>query len=405
MQRPAFTVGLPDGARSALCGAIAACAGALSMAAAQNGHISVTALVGIAATDEIAPLARQSDPGFDLVTPPQHYDGTYYYAIARDPLLLGRAHSLIDLAAYRYGHPLHGWAAGLLSFGQARAVPLALMLLSLLGLAGAGWALSRLALSYGKSAWIGLLPAFSPGLLYASTVDTTETLGAALIGLSFVSWLRGRFIVATLLIVLTCLDKEQYIAVPLGLLVWEIARFVTGREREKDWAIKLVALIAGPAALSLWYLYIHSRLHTWPSSYEPGNLGAPLLGWRDSFELAWKEAHGNFEQSEIGTLAPPVLVATALVILLGAVVALRLYAIFDATVIGLAVISSLQGWRTLVFPHELFRTSAVTVLLAVVVLLTRPPPRRLEQHPYGSEPPIRRCQGSSPAPVLAKPPI
>jgi hypothetical protein len=346
------------------------------MFAAQNGHIRVTALVGIATTDPIAPLARQADPGFQLVTPPQHYDGTYYYAIARDPLLLGREHTLIDLAAYRYGHPLHGWLAGVLGFGEPRAVPLALMLLGLLGLAGAGWVFSRLALSYGRSAWIGLVPALSPGLLYAATVDTTETIGAALIGLSFLSWLRARFIAATVLIVLTCLDKEQYVAVPLGLLVWEIVRAVRARKRDNRWAIKLVAIFAGPVALSAWYLYVHSRLHTWPWSYEPGNLGAPLSGWRDSFELAWQEANGNFEQSEIGTLASPVLVATALIITLGAVVALRLYAVFDVTMVGLAVITSMQGWRTLVFPHELFRTLGVAVLLAIIVLLTRPPPRR-----------------------------
>lgn len=376
VQRAVRAIGVSDGTRSAMCGATAACAGILSMFAAQNGHIRVTALVGIATTDPIAALARKDNPGFQLVNPPQHYDGTYYYAIARDPLLLGRAHTLIDQAAYRYGHPLHGWVAGVLSFGHARAVPLALMLLSLLGLGGAGWAFSRLALTYGKSAWIGLVPAFSPGLLYAATVDTTETLGAALIGLSFVSWLRGRLIVATLLLVLTCLDKEQYIAVPLGLLVWEVSRFAIRGEHEKRWAVKLVAISAGPVALSAWYLYVHSRLHTWPWSYEPGNLGAPFLGWRDSLELAFKEANGNFEQSEIGTLAPPVLVATALIILFGSVVALRLCAIFDATLIGLAAVSSLQGWKTLVFPHELFRTSAVAVLLGVAVLLTRPPPRR-----------------------------
>jgi len=358
--------------RSACCGVAAACAGGLSIFAAQNGHVSLTALVGIAANDGIAPLARQSDPRFDLVTPPRHYDGTYYYAIARDPVLLRSAHTLIDQAAYRYGHPVHGWLASALSFGNAGAVPLALVVLSLLGLAGAGWGFSQLALSYSKSAWVGLVPAVSPGLLYAATVDTTETVGAALICLSFVSWLRGRFTVAAVLIAVTCLDKEQYIAVPVGLLGWEVARYAKSRERDKRWSIKLVAILAGPAALSLWYLYVHSRLHTWPWSYEPGNLGGPFSGWRDALDLAWMETNGNFEQSEIGTLAPPVLVATALLILLGAVVALRLYAVFDATLIGLAVITSLQGWRTLVFPHELLRTSAVAATLAVVALLTRP---------------------------------
>ena len=144
----------------------------------------------------------------------QQYDGAYYYAIARDPFLHGKAHTLIDQAAYRYGHPLHGWLAGLLSFGQARAVPLALMLLSLAGLALGGWAASRLAVLFGRTAWGGLLIAFSPGLLFAATATRRKQLGAALIALTFLAWTKERYALAALSIVATVLDKEQYVWYP-----------------------------------------------------------------------------------------------------------------------------------------------------------------------------------------------
>lgn len=360
--------------KSVVCGFVAACAGVLVILATQNGHFSPTALVNIAATDPMARLAREADPSFDLVTPRQHYDGTYYYAIARDPMLLGTEHKLIDQATYRYGHPFHGWLAGVLSAGQATAVPIALLALSVCGLAIAGWGFSRLALQYGKSPWVGLVVAFSPGLLYAATVDTSETVGAALIALSFLAWLRHRITIAAFLMVALCLDKEPYITVPLGILAWEMLQACRRRELPNRWAAKIPALAAGPIALSAWYLYVHSRQGAWPWSYEPGNLGAPLRGWLETFARAHtlSTADVDFSLTNIVTAAPAVLIATALIIVVAAVAASRLHTIFDGTLIGLAIITSLQGWLTLLSPREMIRTPAIAVLLSVFVLLTRP---------------------------------
>jgi hypothetical protein len=38
------------------------------------------------------------------------------------------------------------------------------------------------------------------------------------------------------------------------------------------------------------------------------------------------------------------------------------------------VITSMQGWRTLLYPREVFRTPAVPLLFALAVLLLRPGP-------------------------------
>jgi hypothetical protein len=46
--------------------------------------------------------------------------------------------------------------------------------------------------------------------------------------------------------------------------------------------------------------------------------------------------------------------------------------IFDLTFLGMVVITSTQGWRTLLYPHELFRTTAITVLFAIAVLAISP---------------------------------
>jgi hypothetical protein len=363
---------------AAICAVLAVLAGLLAMLASQDGSLHPSALVKISDQDPLAVLVRSADPHFQFVTWAEHYDGAYYYAIARDPFLFGKAHTLIDLPAYRYGHPLHGWLAGLLSFGQARAVPLALMLLSLVGLAVGGWAISRLAVHFGRTAWGGLLVAFSPGLLYAATVDTTETVGVALIALTFLAWVRGRYGLAALLIVAVCLDKEPYVVVPLGLAVWEIAGAWRRRARPDRLAIKAVAVIAGLVVEAAWYVYVHSRLHAWPGTGQPGNFAKPFTGWWQTFHFAYVISGGSFEQAQIGAITPPVLVAVAMIIAVASIAAVRIRSPFDAPLLGMAVITSMQGWRTLLYPHELIRNPTVAVLLALAVLFTRP--RRPRAH-------------------------
>jgi hypothetical protein len=361
-----------DAIIAATCAALATLTGMLTILASQDGSLHPSALVKISDQDPLASLARGADPHFRLVTLVQHYDGAYYYAIARDPFLHGKAHTLIDQNAYRYGHPLHGWLAGFLSFSHARAIPLALMLLSLVGLAVGGWATSRLAVHFHRTAWSGLLIAFSPGLLYATTVCTTETLGVALIALTFLAWVRGRYGLAALLIVAGCLDKEQYVTVPLGLAVWEIVDAWRHRARPERLATKAVAVIGGPVVLSAWYLYVHSQLHAWSWTYQSGNFGKPFAGWRETFQLAHALSGGAFEQSEIAAITPPILAVVAVVMTLATVVALRIRTPFDAAFLGMAIITSMQGWRTLLYPRELIRTPTVALLLAVAVLFAQP---------------------------------
>jgi hypothetical protein len=370
-----------DAAIAVICAVAAMLAGLLAMFASEDGAFEPSALVKISNQDPLAALASSADPSFRFVTLVQHYDGAYYYAIARDPLLRGTAHTLIDQPAYRYGHPLHGWLAGLLSLGQARLVPFALMVLSLVGLAVAGWATSRLAVHFGRTPWGGLLIAFSPGLLFAATVDTTETVGAALIALTFLAWVNGKYRLATLLIVAVCLDKEQYITVPVGLAVWEIVCAWRQRATPQELTTKAVAVICGPVALSDWYVYVHSRLHAWPWTYQSGNFGKPLAGWLQTFHRAHALAVGTFEQAQIAALTPPVLVVVAVALTLATIVALRVRTPFDAPLIGMAIITSMQGWRTLLYPHELIRTPAVALLLAVAVLAARP--RRMRRPTAG----------------------
>jgi hypothetical protein len=364
-QRPATALATP----ARVCAAVSGVAGLLAAFASQDGTFRTSALVKVAADDPIAQLARSHDRSFALVTSVEHYDGVYYYATALDPFARGTAHTLIDQAAYRYGHPLHGWLAALLSFGRPGAVPAALFLLSLIGLCVAGWAASRLAEAIGGSPWLGLAVALSPGLLYATTVDTTETVGAALILCALLAWHRQRWNCAVLLVLLCCLDREQYVSVPLGLAAWEVVTAVRSRRRPPGMGRKLLAVSLGPVALVLWHIYVHATLHAWPFSAQQGNVGAPLKGAlktvRDGAGLS---RAGNFYASQIGAIVGPLLVMYLVLFAVASVVAVRMRSCVHGTVLAMVGITLCQGWRTLLYPHEIFRTPAVVTLLAVLTV-------------------------------------
>lgn len=351
-------------------GVTAVLAGLVAITASVGFPFAPSRLVKIAVSDPIRAYVQQRDANFQFVTGAEHYDGTYYYAIAADPFALGRAHGLIDLAPYRYGHPLHGWLARLVSLGNDRWIPMALFALSLIGLFLAGWAASALARELGASAWAGLLVALSPGLLFAATCDTTEPLGAGLVLATLLAWRRRRWRIAAVLLVLCCFDKEQYVTVPVGLAIWEALSTVRSRSGLRELAQKVFVLALGPLLLSVWYLVVHARFGQWPSSYQPGNLGAPGSGlWRSFSDARRWASSGDFERAQMSSIVAPALIAYVLLMVAAVIAALRVRTVLTVPVILMATIFTCQGQLTLEYPHEIFRTPAVAVLLSGLALI------------------------------------
>jgi hypothetical protein len=360
-----------------LCALAAAVAAYLACLASQDGWFNPTLLLKMTPSDPLAQLARLHDPHFQFANAADHYDGYYYYGIALDPFAVHHPHTLLDQGAYRYGHPLFGWLGDLLSLGQPRVIPAALLVGSLLGMALAGWSLSRLAVGLGGSPWLGLGVTLLPGLLSASSVLTPEPVCAGLVLSGLLAWYRGRWLLAAVPLGLVCLGKEQFVAVPLGLVVWEVVSALRARHRMEHWAAKAVALAGGPIALSLWYVWIHARFHRWSFNYEDGNIGWPVVGWLKTFQVAHNfTIGGTFQQVQIGAFSPPLLVALGMLFLVAAVRAIRVQTLLDVPLLLMMLIVLCQDWRTLLFAHELLRTPAVPALVAVTaILLPRGKPR------------------------------
>lgn len=340
--------------------------GVVATLSAQDGKLS--ALVHMSSDEPMAELARDADPGFRFVHPQSHYDGVYFYAIARDPFATGAAHELIDAAAYRYGHAGYGWLAWLASAGQAAAVPAALLGVGLAGMAVAGYAASRLAVALGFTPWAGLVVALSPGVMYAITVDTSEPVAMAATALALLAWRERRWGRAAIAMAAASLIKEPLLLIPAGLAAFEALRYLRG-ERTPDLGRRALALAAGPAAFGAWAIYLRSVFGTWPFSHPSEEfLVVPFTGWWDSLRKAAGLAAGPFESSQIGNASVGLLVATGAILVIGMVRAGRFRSELDPIFLLYALLVFSLNWLGLLYPKDLIRETTIPIALAPVVI-------------------------------------
>lgn len=354
-----------------VCGLVAVLTSTVAVVATISAQSwSVTALVRVAESDPIAPLVRRIDPDFQFVATGGHYDGSYFYAIGIDPLARGEAHRRIDRAAYRYEHVAYGWAAWAVSGGSPPLVPAALLVIGLAGVAVAAATGSLIAARFGWSPWWGgLLVAFSPGLIFSVTADTSEPMALALMGLWLLAYMNERWIWVGVLSILACLTKEPLVAVALGLVVWEWLRARRGRAAP-DRAVRMIAVTVGPLALVAWTVYLQTRFGVWPSSQTADLVSLPpLVGWVDTFARAAELARRGSDPMQIGTAALALLPAVGGVMVIGMIKAVRLRTFLDVMFLLFALMVFSLNWLQLLNPKDLIRLIVVAAALLPAVLV------------------------------------
>jgi hypothetical protein len=369
------TVAIPVGV---MCGVLALVAAAVALGATlaeHGGNLAV--LVHMGPTEPMAEVAR-ADPSFTFVDPAAHYDGVYFFAMALDPLALGDAHTRIDAPANRYGHPAYAWTAAIVSLGQQKLLPVALLLVGLAALYLAAVLLSDLASALGLTPWLGLAVAFNPGLIYAITADTAETFGAALLAASLLAWITRRRLVAAVLMVPLCFAKEPLLAVPVGLALWELVHALPERLRPAsmtaspagDFARSLAALAPGLILYVAWNLFVHTRFGVFPFEQGLDRLSLPFTGWADTLSRASQLSTQGYGEMQVGQAMVPLLAVLFVVIVVGSVVALRLRTLVDAVFLFSALLMVSLGWLPLLYPKDTFRISAFVLLLLPIVVAT-----------------------------------
>jgi hypothetical protein len=348
------------------CGLIALAVTGAALVVSLHGHgWKTSTLVRMQPDEPLAVIARRVDPGFVFV-PHGHYDGVYGYAIALDPLARGQAHTRIDVPSYRYGRAGLGWLTWLVSFGRPGAMPMALMLISLVAMPVAGCFASLLSSLFGWSPWGGLVVAVNPGLVMGVIADTSEPLQAALLAIGLYLWFRRRLFPASLVLAYLCLVKEQFVAVPAGLLLWELIEWRRGR-RASDVRRRVALLVAVPVPLMAWWAYLRTVLGHWPPD-QPHWVSAGFAGWVDTLRKANQLINGTNYQSESGYVTVALLIAIGAAIAIVALVALRMRTPFDPIFLFLALVLSVLSYWQLLFPKEVLRLMAVQLGLIPAVI-------------------------------------
>lgn len=214
-------------------------------------------------------------------------DGQIFATLATDPLA-GRSDLIRGGAqeeAYRYQRPGYGWIGWLASGGQPAAVPWALVVVTVLSVAGLvaalGAALQRARVS---AAW-ALVVLITPGVVANLMFIGPESLGTALVVLAVLRARRSPGIPwdAVALFAAAGLCRESLLLVPAVLALRALLR----RDLPRVGALALAA-----APYVAWVLFLRVRIGAWPRGKLPGRLSpVPFEGLVRGTE-AWTLAEG-----------------------------------------------------------------------------------------------------------------
>jgi hypothetical protein len=196
------------------------------------------------------------------------YDGQFFFFIAHDPLMLGDWKKHIDRPAYRYQRILYPGLAGAVTFGKAKWIPRALVLVNMVALTLAVWLLARRMVEGGRSAWCGAILGLLPGCLLGVFRDLCDPLAIALLVAAFIAYERRGMFLAPVLVAAALLARETAL-VAVALLGCE----AVARRRWRDAALITAAVI--PFAAWQGYVWLQAGEPSWRGG--TGNLGAPFV--------------------------------------------------------------------------------------------------------------------------------
>jgi len=273
------------------------------------GFVVYLALVGIAVgthqgeaawfvkfgeTSSVTDYGRQV-LGNDLVVPfGEGHDGTSFWLLARDPLLVHPEESAaqLDRPGYRAQRILYPLLASPWRLGGEQSLLWGMVAVNLAVVGLGGYLAARLAQQLGASAWVGLAFAANPLVLLAVMLDLSETVALAGLVAAVLAIRRGRWGWGTVAGALAVLAKEPMLLGLAGLALG--ASTAAGATMARR-----VRLVAVPIALSgAWALYARWRLG-WPSLGVEELVAVPFGGWVDAGRFIW-EPLGRWSDAVIG---------------------------------------------------------------------------------------------------------
>jgi hypothetical protein len=216
---------------------------------------NLSALIRISESAEREQVVREHfQPGFVIFTGEGGYDGQAYYYVAMDPAMTRGLYP----NPYRYQRILYPLLARALALGQPRLLPLTLYLANLLALAAGMAVVIALLGRQGLSPWWSLFAGLCPAAIMSVQYDLPSPLAIALLLGAVAAYLRGALAVASGLIALAFLAREDAVVVLLALLAWDLWTRRSPR--------RAAMLAASVAPFLAWQAFVTSRLGALPAA-------------------------------------------------------------------------------------------------------------------------------------------
>jgi len=195
------------------------------------------------------------------------YDGQFYYALARDPLLLHDSTlNSFGGEAFRTWRVAYPAVAFVLAGGQPQALPATLLAVNVAVVLALTAAFAVYARSRGWSPLWALAVGLLPGFLLATLRDLTDPLATASVIGGLLAWNSRRRALAASLLTVAVLGREVMILAVLAVLVDAGIRAWRSRTLERaPWRTlrEVWPVIAVPtAALICWQVYVAARYGT-----------------------------------------------------------------------------------------------------------------------------------------------
>jgi hypothetical protein len=191
-----------------------------------GGRFSLFIMAGHTYTNRV-----QLPHGLRLV-PSDGYDGQFYYRLALDPVNWSRtAYGITMDQSYRYariGYPILAW---LVSLGQHRLVPAALVAVNLVAVAAMAFLGAMFARESGRHALWGLAFAAYFGLVISVGRDTAEPLAEACMLGGLLAYRRGRPLLATAAFTAGVITRETILLAPAAIAVTRLVAMARRRAR------------------------------------------------------------------------------------------------------------------------------------------------------------------------------
>lgn len=155
------------------------------------------------------------------------YDGQFYYRLALDPFNLSReAFGITMDTVFRFQRMAYPFLAWLLSVGNHRFVPEALILINVASLTALGWLGGLIAKGVHRHSLHGILLAGFSGFVFSLARDTPEPMAAACMIGGLLARRRDRPVLAGILFAIGALTRETVLLAVAALVIARVARLI-----------------------------------------------------------------------------------------------------------------------------------------------------------------------------------